>query len=63
MSPNIPVKWLHTPDIAEKILSLSPGTSPKGSARNSWSEQNLLQEEAPPLPPRGKILNLSFSTE
>lgn len=54
MSPNIPVKWLQTPEAAEKMLSsLSPGSSPKGSARNSWSEQNLLQEEAPPLPPRG----------
>ncbi|KFM65183.1 hypothetical protein X975_23040, partial [Stegodyphus mimosarum] len=55
VSPNVPVKWLQTPDgISDKILSsLSPGSSPKGSARNSWSEQSLLQDEAPPLPPRG----------
>ncbi|GFT91558.1 dedicator of cytokinesis protein 3 [Trichonephila clavipes] len=55
VSPNVPLKWLNTPDgMGDKVLSgLSPSNSPKGSARNSWSEQSLLQEEAPPLPPRG----------
>ncbi|GFS76082.1 dedicator of cytokinesis protein 3 [Nephila pilipes] len=55
ISPNVPLKWLNTPDgMGDKALSgLSPSNSPKGSARNSWSEQSLLQEEAPPLPPRG----------
>ncbi|XP_042900639.2 dedicator of cytokinesis protein 3 isoform X2 [Parasteatoda tepidariorum] len=53
MSPNIPLKWLNTPDgMGDKSLT-SPSNSPKGSERNSWSEQSLLPEEAPPLPPRG----------
>ncbi|KAG8186361.1 hypothetical protein JTE90_026781 [Oedothorax gibbosus] len=51
VSPNVPLKWLNTPDGLDKASP--PSTSPKGSNRNSWSEQSLIQEEAPPLPPRG----------
>ncbi|GIY19722.1 dedicator of cytokinesis protein 3 [Caerostris extrusa] len=53
VSPNAPLKWLNTPDGIGDKIGFSPSNSPKGSARNSWSEQSLLQDEAPPLPPRG----------